>query len=192
MSLVRLSKLVVLLFMLSTVLACLAQTITRHLTRITLLKSQWLVAFYSCAFTLKNKRRLHLSRASGNLSNLLRGGAEERRSSCLLSDWNTWQLVEVKQTTCHSNGGGGSAAEHGIMGCVVLWRTSVSHALFRDLCRQSLLDLKWGGLTGCSGGMWPAIRSKILKLPSYLFIRRHLVKVHFCLCADDLSSCPFM
>lgn len=97
------------------------------------------VAFYICAFTLKDKRRSHLSRASGNLSNLLRGGAEERCCSCLLSDRNTWQLVEAKQTTCHSNGVGGSAAEHGIMGSVVLWRPSVPHALLRDLCRESLL-----------------------------------------------------
>lgn len=50
-----------------------------------------------------------MSRASGKLSNLLNGGAKDRRCSCLLSDRNTWQLVEVKQTTCHSSEGGGAA-----------------------------------------------------------------------------------
>lgn len=52
-----------------------------------------------------------MSRASGKLSNLLNGGAEDRRCSCLLSDRYTWQLVEVKQTTCHSSEGGGAAVE---------------------------------------------------------------------------------
>lgn len=65
-----------------------------------------------------------MSRASGKLSNLLNGGAEDRRCSCLLFGRNTWQLVEVKQTTCHSNERGRSYGGVSVMGNVVLRRPS--------------------------------------------------------------------
>lgn len=79
----------------------------------------YFITFKSQCFYFEEQAEVALSRASGKLSKLLNGRAEDRCSPCLLYDWNTWQLVGLKQTTCHSNEGGGSAVELGIMGNVV-------------------------------------------------------------------------
>lgn len=98
-----------------------------------------------------------MSRASGKLSNLLNGGAEDHCCSCLLSDRNTWQLVEVKQTTCHSNEGGGAtveraswemqfcgprAPEHISPGYLLEMKTCISYMYYFLLCGSLFLGIQ--------------------------------------------------